>query len=209
MSLTLIFVIMTGLISYQAFENRTMKSKLLFHPGSIKEFGQYFRFLTSGFVHADWQHLLINMYVLYMFGEMMENFFISAFGQAIGRLAFIILYLGGIIVSSIPSYFKHIDNNLYSALGASGGTSAIVFGYVILRPWAWFLFPPLPGILMAIGYLWYSSYMGKKGGDNIGHDAHFWGAVYGFAITFAMISVFSPDLLEGILKGFLAGPSMP
>ena len=207
--MTLIFVIMTGLISYQAFENQSMKSKLLFHPVSIKESGQFYRFLTHGFIHADWQHLLINMYVLYIFGEMMENFFIRAFGQGIGRLAFIALYLGGIIVASIPSFFKHKDNSFYSALGASGGTSGIVFGFIILDPWGWFLFPPLPGVLMAIGYLWYSSYMGKKGGDNIGHDAHFWGAVYGFVITLAMITTFSPQLLDGIIAAFLAGPSMP
>jgi len=200
---------MTCLISYQAFENQGMKSKLLFHPASIKEFSQYFRFLTHGFVHADFGHLFINMFVLYQFGEIMETFFMRYFGPGTGRLAFIILYLGGIIVASIPSYFKHIDNKFYSAVGASGGTSAIVFGFVLLDPWQWFLFPPLPGILFAIGYLWYSSYMAKQGRDNIGHDAHFWGAVYGLVVTIIMIVLLEPILLEGILNNFLHGPSAP
>ena len=101
------------------------------------------------------------------------------------------------------------QNQYYSAVGASGGTSGIVFGFIVLRPWEWFIFPPLPGILMGIGYLWYSSYMGKKGADNIGHDAHFWGAVYGFVITLALIMVLRADLLSGIIERFLAGPHMP
>ncbi|MFK7807359.1 MAG: rhomboid family intramembrane serine protease [Saprospiraceae bacterium] len=209
MNLTLILVILTGLISYQAFENQTMKAKLLFRPASIREFGEYFRFLTHGFVHADWGHLGINMFVLYQFGQIMENFFVNYFGEGIGRMSFIILYLGGVVAASIPGYFKHKNNPYYSAVGASGGTSAVVFGFVILAPWQWFLFPPLPGILFAVAYLWYSSYMGKRGGDNIAHDAHFWGAVYGFVVTLLLIFAFNADLLSGIIANFLSGPTMP
>jgi membrane associated rhomboid family serine protease len=159
MSLTLVFLILTSLISYQAFENREMRSKLLFHPASVREFGQYYRFVTNGFVHADMTHLIVNMWVLYQFGTIMEKFFIREFGPLLGRFSFILLYLGGIIASSIPAYLKHSKNTYYSSLGASGGTSAIVFGFVLLGPWNWFLFPPLPAILFAIAYLWYSSYM--------------------------------------------------
>ena len=194
LSLTLILVIVTGFISYQAFENRTMKSKLLMHPVSVKNFGEYYRFLTSGFVHADWTHLIINMYVLYTFGEVIENFFNQIYGGMVGRILFLVLYLGAIIISSVPSYLKHQDNSYYGALGASGGTSAVVFAFIFFNPWGWFLFPPLPGVLMAIGYLWYSSYMSKKGGDNIGHDAHLWGAVYGAVFMIVSSALLRPGL---------------
>lgn len=208
-SLTLIIVILTGLISYQAFENNAMKEKLLLHPRSIRKHQKYYRFLTHGFVHGDWGHLLINMYVLYVFGKQIEFAFDTIFTPALGKILFLGLYLGGIILSSLPSYFKHKHNPYYGSLGASGGTSAIVFAYIIFGPWEWFIFPPLPAILLGVGYLWYSSYMGKKGQDNIGHDAHFWGAVFGFVFTMAMFTIFQPAMVDVFLQQLLAGPKPP
>jgi len=212
-SLTLIIVAMTAIISYQAFSNRAMKDKLIFHPQTIKNGGasEFYRFLTHGFLHGDMGHLLINMYVLYVFGEMVVVRFMHAayFGEFNGRIIYLVLYFGAIILSSIPQYFRHQNNGYYRALGASGGTSAIVFAYIIFRPWDWFIFPPLPGVLMAVAYLMYSSYMDKKGGDNIGHNAHFWGAVFGFAFTLVMIMVMAPDMMEVFLGKLLVGPSMP
>lgn len=209
MSLTIIICIVTGLISYNAFSNREMFSKLLFRPVSVSRQGEYYRFLTSGFVHGDMNHLFINMFVLYQFGTFIESEFNTRFGDVTGRLVFIVLYFGAIILSSVPTYFKHQNNAYYSAVGASGGTSAIVFAYVVFNPWGWFIFPPLPALLFAIGYLFYSSYMGKRGGDNIGHSAHFWGAVFGFVLTIISIITLNPDLIESLLSRFLAGPSMP
>ncbi|MEO1628906.1 MAG: rhomboid family intramembrane serine protease, partial [Bacteroidota bacterium] len=209
----LILVVMTGIISYQAFNNPQIKAKLLFRPASVKEFGEWYRFLTHSFVHGDFTHLLINLFVLYTFGEIIETFFISLFGELLGRLFFLLVYFGAIIVAAIPSYIKHKDNGYYSALGASGGTSGIVFAFVLFFPWNWFDFPPLPGILFAVAYLWYSSYMAKQGRDNIGHDAHFWGAVFGFFATIALILIFRPDAINIIidrykdLEPLLAGPS--
>lgn len=208
-SLTLIIVILTGLVSYQSFGNLSMKQKLLLYPKSIKDNKEYYRFLTHGFVHADWGHLLINMYVLYVFGEQIELAFNTIFTPTLGKILFMGLYLGAIVLSSLPAYFKHQNNAYYRALGASGGTSAIVFAYIIFGPWKWFIFPPLPAILMGAGYLWYSSYMGKKGQDNIGHDAHFWGAVFGFAFTMSMFSIFRPDQIEIFFNKLLAGPTPP
>jgi len=220
MSISIILIGVTCLISYLAFEDRKLKDKLLMHPQSVHEFGQFYRFVSSGFVHANWSHLGINMFVLYMFGRMVENgilldsnntivSFTHIFGEGMGRINFLVLYIGAIIAGSIPSFIKHQENGYYRALGASGGTSGIVFAVIIFDPWAWLLFPPVPFIVFGVGYLFYSSYMSKNGNDNIGHDAHFWGAVYGFVITFAMISAFSPALLDGIFQSFLAGPSMP
>ncbi len=209
-TLTLIIVIMTAIISFQAFSNQTMKQKLIFHPVTVKQNGEFYRFLTHGFLHGDMKHLIINMYVLYVFGEMVEKAFMSEalFGATNGRIIFLVLYFGAIIISSIPQYIKHKDNQYYSALGASGGTSAIVFAFIIFDPWGWFIFPPLPGIVMAVAYLIYSSYMDKKGGDNIGHNAHFWGAVFGFIFTLVMFFIFAPHMVD-LFFTKLMSPSMP
>lgn len=209
LTITLILVGMTVLISYQAFNDRNMKAKLMLYPVGMKRSGEYYRFLSSGFIHADWMHLIINMYVLYTFGEMIEPLFDKLFGQPWGRIYFLLVYVGSIIFGSIPSYFKHQDNSAYAALGASGGTSGVVFAFIVFAPWEWFIFPPLPGVLMAIGYLWYSSYMGKRGGDNIGHDAHFWGAVFGFVSTIVLVGILRPDVLPVLWDQLLAGPKMP
>ncbi len=209
LSLTLILVVMTGIISFQAFNNPAMRQKLLFHPYTVKHSGEKYRFLTHGFVHADWGHLLINMFVLYQFGQVIEYVFSTLFGSAMGPVFYLLVYLGAIIAGAIPAYIKHQDNSYYAALGASGGTSAIVFAFILFDPWQWFVFPPLPALLFGIGYLWYSSYMGKRGGDNIGHDAHFWGAIYGFALTLGLIVLQRSDVLSIIMERLLAGPTAP
>ncbi|MEN0006102.1 MAG: rhomboid family intramembrane serine protease [Bacteroidota bacterium] len=207
MSLTIVLIIMTSIISYQAFSNADMRQKLILHPASIKEFGQWHRFLTHGFIHADWGHLILNMYVLYIFGEDLEFYFNQVLGPMFGRLAYLFMYLTAIVLSSIPSYLRHQDNYGYSALGASGATSAVVFGFVLFNPWLWFLFPPLPAIIFAVGYLWYSSYMDKRGGDNIGHNAHFWGSVYGLLFTITSMTFAKPEMLEFFVARLLEGPS--
>jgi membrane associated rhomboid family serine protease len=209
MSLTIILIIMTSLISYQAFNNPQMRQKMLFHPGSIKEFGQWHRFITHGFIHADWGHLILNMYVLYIFGETLEFYFTSVMGPLVGRMGYLFMYLTAIVLSSVPSFIRHQDYYGYSALGASGATSAVVFGFVLFHPWEWFLFPPLPAILFAIGYLWYSSYMDKRGTDNIGHNAHFWGSVYGLIFTVSAMAFAKPGMLQFFVQRLLEGPSMP
>lgn len=209
-SLTIILIGITALISYQAFNNRELFYKSAFHPASIKEFGQYFRFLSSGFIHADWGHLAINMYVLYLFGDILEQIFTQMiFSPATGRVVFLVFYLSAIVVSDIPSYFKHKDNSGYSAVGASGATSALVMAYILFDPWNWFIFPPVPGVVLAVGYLWYSSYMSKRGSDLIAHDAHLWGAVYGIVFMIVLAAIANPELLQMFAARFLEGPRMP
>jgi membrane associated rhomboid family serine protease len=209
MSLTLILVIMTGLVSFQAFNNPELLYKLRFHPVSIKDQGQWYRFLSHGFVHASWEHLLINMFVLYQFGEFIEYMFNGLFGDGIGRIMYLVMYLSAIVIASIPSYFKNEHNTYYSAVGASGATSALVFAYILFQPWGWFIFPPLPAILFGVAFLWYSSYMEKRGMDNIGHNAHFWGAVYGVAFTVISAAVLNPDLIDMFIYQLLQGPTPP
>jgi membrane associated rhomboid family serine protease len=201
-SLTLIIVIMTGIISYQAFERPAMRSRMLFVPDLINRFGQYDRFLTHGFIHADWMHLLMNLFVLYMFGENAEYYFKMAFGAVLGPILYLFLYLGGIVVSSIPGFFKHRENRFYSALGASGAVSGVVFLNIFFAPWSLIYIYgiiPIPIVVGGVLYLWYSSYMDKKGTDNIGHDAHFYGAVWGFLFTFVAALAFRPDFVSMFL----------
>jgi len=204
-SLTINICIITSLISVQAFTNQKMQNHLLFHPVTVKNEGQYYRFLTHALVHADWGHLFINMYVLYTFGEYIEVSFITIFGKGMGKILFIALYLGSVLLGSTPAYLKHQNHSYYRSLGASGGTSGIVFAFVIFNPWQWFIFPPLPAILFAVAFLWYSSYLDKKGGDNVAHDAHIWGAVFGFVFTIGAIYTLRPDYIPYFIDNFNNG----
>lgn len=198
---------MTGLISYQAFNNPAMRAKLIFYPATIKSSGEYYRFLTSGFIHGDWGHLFINMFVLYQFGRFAEEgVFPLLFGDTMGKFVYLIFYLAAIVLSSIPTYFRHQNNYGYAALGASGATSALVFTYILFDPWQWFIFPPLPAILVGIGFLMYSSYMDKRGSDNIGHNAHLWGALFGLFFTVVSIFVLQPQLFDFLLGQLFEGP---
>lgn len=206
MTITLILVLLTCLISYQAINNPAMKQQLTLYPYAIKENKEYFRFLTSGLVHSGWMHLIVNMYVLYIFGEYIEQAFGKIFGEVMGRIAFLLFYLSAIVVSSLPDYFRYQNNRFYSALGASGATSAIVFAFVLFNPWEWFIFPPLPALLFAIAFLWYSSYLDKKGADNIAHNVHFWGAIYGLFFLIVSIAILQPSLFDVIFSKLLQGP---
>ncbi|MEL7249929.1 MAG: rhomboid family intramembrane serine protease [Bacteroidota bacterium] len=212
LSITLIIIIMTCVISYQAFSNPMMKAKLLFRPVDASR-GEWYRFLSSGLIHADWMHLLVNMYVLFAFGEVVEQVFTMViFGEVWGRLAFIGFYMSAVVISSIPTFFRHQDNFAYSALGASGATSAIVFAYIVIAPWSklTFLFLPflsIPAIILGIGYIWYSNYMDGKGIDNIGHNAHLTGAIYGVVFIILAAWIFQPFYFQVLIQGFLAGPT--
>ncbi len=212
--LTVVIIAITCIISYMAFNDRGLLDRLLFHPYTVaRDSKEKVRFITNGFVHGDMMHLGLNMYVLYMFGGYVEATFVnSLFGPIIGRAAYLILYFGAVIMASYPSYKKHKDNPNYRALGASGGTSAVLLAYVIFNPWAWLLLMfiiPVPALVAAVGYLWYSSYMDKHGNDNIAHDAHLGGAIFGIFFTLLLIFGLAPDAVPSIISDILAGPTMP
>ncbi len=180
--MTLNILIATVICSLIAFNNPGFQSKTIFNPAMVSVRGQWWRLVTSGFIHADFFHLLINMLVLYSFGPQVEMRFEFMLGES-GEIMFLIYYVLGIVVASLPTYFKHRSNYGYNSLGASGAVSAVLFSYIIFAPWNKIYFYGLigiPGILAGIAYLIYSSYMDKRGGDNINHNAHFWGAVFGF-----------------------------
>lgn len=206
LTLTNIVILITVLLSFQAFQKPDLMQKFIFKPTIINDHKEYSRFLSSGFIHADWVHLGVNMYMLYLFGRFSESLFLFLFGHTGGKIAFLLFYLSAIVVSSIPSYFRHKDNYTYAALGASGATSALVFAYILYAPWQMFIFPPVPAIVFGVLYLIYSSYMDRKGTDNIGHNQHFWGAVYGLTFVLVSMAITRPDMLAAVLDGILAGP---
>lgn len=188
MSYTLILVIVTAVISISAFNNDQVYNKLILWPRRMESPGEYYRLLSSGFIHADWIHLIFNMIALFMFGGEIEDAFAA---RGIPSVLFLVMYLTGIVAASLPSFFKHRNNGYYQSLGASGGVAAVLFSYVYFAPWnriiIWII--PVPAIIAAVAYLVYSAYMSRKGGDNINHDAHFYGAVFGFLFTL----LFAPD----------------
>jgi membrane associated rhomboid family serine protease len=203
MSVTIVIILITAIVSVLAFNNRELFRRLVFSPYDIKHFKNSYRFLSYGLIHADWVHLLVNMLVLYSFGRVVELYYVDLFGNK-GFLYYVLLYVGGISLSTLPSYGKHKDDYSYSAVGASGAVSAVVFASIIFDPLSKiYIFPlpiGIPAILFAFLYLAYSWYMGKKNIDNVGHDAHFWGAVFGFVFTI----ILKPALFMNLIS-VLAG----
>lgn len=186
--MTLYIIILTVIVSVIAFQNEEIKYKLMFRPYIVNSNNEWYRFITSGFIHADWMHLLINMFVLYSFGNAVESYYEFVFPEH-ATYYFILLYLGAIIISDLPTYKKHTHDPSYNGLGASGGVSAILFASIIFNPWQKiYLYGiiGIPGIIAGVAYLFYSYYMDKKGGTNINHGAHFWGAMFGLIFTIAL-----------------------
>lgn len=184
--ITLSIIAVTCIVSIIAFNNRSMFDKLLLSPYRVMHQKEYYRIITHGFLHADWIHLLVNMFVLWSFGLGLSKWFNLLQAEEIITSTtqhFLTIYLGGIIISSLSSIVKNKNNYYYSSVGASGAVSAVVFATIFFEPWQpLYLFAaiPIPGIIFGLAYLLYSHYMSKKGGDNINHDAHFYGAVFGF-----------------------------
>ncbi len=197
MSYTLIIIIITALVSYGAFNNHGLYNQLIMYPPAINR-GQYYRLLTSGFIHADFMHLAFNMLTLWFFGRVMEEYLLASTGSA---FIFPLFYLAGIVISDIPSYIKHKNSTQYASLGASGGVSAVLFAFIMQAPWAtiYIFVIPVPAIIFAVAYLIYAQYMRKRGGDNINHDAHFWGAVFGIVAICLIDKTTLPRFAESIM----------
>ena len=190
-----ILIGLTVAISAYAWSKDELMQSWIMEPYVIARSGQWYRLLTSGFLHADWGHLLFNMFAFYSFGPLVLAALQDGFGQIPGLGLFLLLYLGGIIVSDLPTYFQHRDDPGYRSLGASGGVSSVVFASILLFPvnangGGIIIFPipfPIQPFLFGFLYLAYSWYMGRRRGDNINHDAHFYGALYGVVLLLALI----------------------
>lgn len=201
MSVTLILIIITVGISWYAWQNQDVMHRLIFTPYTVRRDNSWYRFLTSGFLHADLTHLFFNMFTFYFFGQAVEYTFINIFGPITGILIFLLIYIGGIIVSDIPTYFKHKDDPGYRALGASGGVAAVVFSSILFYPTqdiCLYAILCIPGFILGILYLMYSYFQGKRMGDNINHDAHLYGAVYGFLISLILVPQAGPLFIDQI-----------
>ncbi|NNC82295.1 MAG: rhomboid family intramembrane serine protease [Flavobacteriales bacterium] len=190
LSLTTILVLVTAGVSLMAEQRYDLKRKLLFNAYDIKHSNEWYRWITHGFVHGGFLHLAVNMYVFYIFGGIVENTFDQLFAE-MGRFYFLTLYLFGIVASSISAFMKHKDNPGYNSLGASGAVASIMFVFILFYPtsplYLFFIPIGIPAFLVGILYLWYESYMSKRGGTMIAHDAHFWGAVFGIAFIAVMV----------------------
>lgn len=189
---TITIIIACVILSIMAFNNDVVFNKYLFSPYIISRSKQGYRFLSHAFIHADYIHLAMNMIVLWMCGSLVEfkfNQHFSEYNKGLGVLFFIILYTGGIYASSIADYIKNKNNSYYSSVGASGAVNSVLFSMILMAPTSkiHLMFIPIPGGIYAwvfgLIYLIYSYFMNKKNVDNIGHGAHFWGAIFGVVFT--------------------------
>ncbi len=189
MIVTYVIIAISVITSLVAFNRPDIFDKLKFNAYAINKHKEWYRFFSYGLIHADYMHLFINMFVFYSFGGIVENIFHIYFDSE-ATLFYILLYVGGIAFSSLWDFGKYKNNSYYNAVGASGAVSAILFSSIILYPqgkiFLFFIPIGIPAPIFGILYLAYSAYMAKKGTDNVGHSAHFWGAIYGVVFTIAL-----------------------
>jgi membrane associated rhomboid family serine protease len=179
LSITLAIIAVTVLVSWRAFNDRALLERLILWPPALARKHQYERLVTHGFIHADWVHLAFNMITLFSFGRMLEGIL----AQWIGRGGFLLFYLSAIVIAILPTWLRHRNDANYSSLGASGGVSAVLFAFILFDPWSsLIIFPiplPIPAFLFALLYVGYSIWMDRRGGGNVNHSAHLFGAAYG------------------------------
>lgn len=192
--ITLAILAVTCVVSFLAFNKPRLMDDLILWPPAIQRHREYHRLVTYGLVHADFGHLLFNMVTLFFFGRAIE----SVYTVELGRLGFLLFYIGGLVVSILPTYIKNRTNPNYHSLGASGAVSAALFAFILFAPWAtiYVFVLPVPAILYAVLFVGYSIYMDRSGRDNINHSAHLWGAAYGVVFTLL--------IKEGLFTHFLA-----
>ena len=182
-SLTIVIVAITVLVSWRAFNDRALMERMILWPPAVERRRQYDRLLTHGFIHADWMHLLFNMITLWSFGSAVER----VFSEWITPVGYVLFYLSAIVIAILPTYIGHRQDANYRSLGASREVSAVLFDFILFDPWSkLIIFPipvPIPAFLCAILYIGYSIWMDRRGGDNVNHSAHLWGAAYGLLFT--------------------------
>lgn len=195
---TYIILGITVVVSILCFNNTVLFRRLSLSPYRIIHAREWYRIITHGFVHGDWVHLFVNMFTFYSFGEYIEYIFAQL---GFGNGAFLLLYFGGMVIASIPDVIRYRNASWYDSIGASGAVSAVLFTAIFLNPWdkiLLFAAIPIPGIVFGVLYLIYCQYMAKHSQDNINHNAHFYGAVYGFLFPILL----EPQLFHVFLSHF-------
>jgi membrane associated rhomboid family serine protease len=194
MILTLAIIAVTCVVSWIAFKDGKLMQRLLLWPPAVGKKHEYWRLLSYGLVHADFQHLLFNMITLFFFGRAME----WLYARHLGPLGFLWFYLGGLLVSILPTYIQNRRNANYRSLGASGAVSAVLFAFILKSPWTmiFVFFFPVPAILYAVAFVAFSIWMDHRGGGSINHSAHMWGAAYGIVFTVLMEPRVIPFFLQ-------------
>ncbi len=213
--ITLLIIAITVITSYQAFNSAGLFNKLKYSPYRVKQFKEYYRVFSHVLVHADWTHLLFNMYTFYSFGVFMEKVFVSpltreAFfpawgfgGVQLGIVLYLALYLIGGIVAAIPAYKKHSDNVFYASVGASGAVSAILMAFMLMFPdmqVAFFFLIPMPSWVGVLIFFGLEHYLQRRGGTNIAHDAHIFGALAGISF----VTLLNPNIPVKFIKVVLS-----
>ena len=175
-SVSILLIILNIYFSYKGFNDINFFNKYKFNPSYIKR-GELIRYLSSGFLHVDTTHLIVNMFTFYFFADSVI--------YRVGEMSFLIIYFASLIFGNILTYRLNKNKLNYNAVGASGAVMGIVYASILLNPsmTLFFFIIPMPGYLFGIGYLFYSIYSMKKRNDNIGHEAHLGGAIAGFFTT--------------------------
>ena len=201
--MTYIIIFLTVVISIVCFGNRRLADRLALRPYAVVHRNQWDRLITHGFVHGDYPHLLVNMLVFWSFGSNVERLFRTQEFAGIvrsGVLTFLLLYFGGMIFASLYDMVRHRNDPGYASIGASGAVSAVVFTSIFFDPLGMIYFfgvLPIPGILFGLLYIIYEGWSGKRMADGINHNAHLFGALYGFLFPLLI----SPSLIHVFLNG--------
>lgn len=211
--ITTFIIVITCIISIAAFQDQNPLPYSVARPEWFDKFKfnaymvwhkrDFHRLISSGFVHGGWWHLAFNMLTLYFFGYLVEDTFKIIFGTMMGEVLYAVFYLLAIVVASLSDLFKYREQPYYNAIGASGAVSAIIFAAILIMPrmGIGLLFIPvhIPGYVFGPLYLLYCHYMAKKNLDNIGHSAHFWGAVFGFVFPI----IIYPPIIQHFINQFV------
>jgi membrane associated rhomboid family serine protease len=194
LSITIIIIIVTVLVSISGFSSPKVVDDLIFYPPAVTQQKQWWRFFTCGFIHADFGHLILNMYALYVFGRNVEKAFLEIFGKN-GRIIYLAMYLLALGICLIPTYFKHRNDYQYRSLGASGAVSAVIFASIMIYPLSGMGLVLIPvyiaAFLFGILYLVMSSWLDRKGGGRINHSAHIFGSLFGVIFLIICCGLFS------------------
>lgn len=191
---TIIIMVLNGIVSFKGFNDTAFFEKYKFNIGRIKS-GEKIRVISSAFLHVDMTHLFVNMLTLYFFANVVI--------YDLGTLSFVLIYIGSLILGNLFSLYFNKKDDFYSAVGASGAVMGILYSAILLRPdmmLGLFFIIPIPAYVFGIGYLLYSIYGMRNRVGNIGHDAHFGGAMGGYFITLVIAPwLFQVNLLMTIL----------